>query len=200
VPCLTDPDMKSLFDASALERHANPPLSQPVYWPSRRLAVGDEVKIDVFAHEKWNATELYLKAGETYRLTAAGEWIDASVKCGPGGTEDGKFYPAEILHLLASGWGKVEEFYKRVTDNDMADFRFTRREGDMPWFSLVGVVANGKSTDDFGNAVPHQCFLIGEECSLEPTADGYLYAFANDAWQMYDNNRGSVRLTVGRTA
>jgi hypothetical protein len=27
---------------------------------------------------------------------------------------------------------------------------------------------------------------------------GYLYAFANDAWQAYDENAGSVRLTVRR--
>jgi len=25
---------------------------------------------------------------------------------------------------------------------------------------------------------------------------GYLYAFANDAWERYDDNQGSVRLTV----
>ena len=27
---------------------------------------------------------------------------------------------------------------------------------------------------------------------------GYLYAFANDAWGLYDNDRGSVQLTVTR--
>ena len=29
---------------------------------------------------------------------------------------------------------------------------------------------------------------------------GYLYAFANDSWHFYDNNRGSVRMVVERTA
>lgn len=26
----------------------------------------------------------------------------------------------------------------------------------------------------------------------------YFYAYANDAWNFYENNRGSVRLTVSR--
>jgi hypothetical protein len=30
------------------------------------------------------------------------------------------------------------------------------------------------------------------------TKSGYLYAFANDAWGFYGNNRGSVQLTVTR--
>lgn len=200
VPCLNQRGASSRFHKSALDRHRNPPLSQPDYWPSRRLKAGEELTTEVYALEKWNATELYVGAGETYELKAAGEWIDASVKCGPGGTADGNFQAGEILHVLASGWGKVEDFYKRFTENELADFRFTRREEAMPWFSLVGVVANGRAHEKTEKPVAHQSFLIGTGCTLAPDADGYLYAFANDAWQMYGNNRGSVQLTIRRTA
>ncbi|MBB4189292.1 hypothetical protein GGE07_005974 [Sinorhizobium terangae] len=34
--------------------------------------------------------------------------------------------------------------------------------------------------------------------SFTPSSSGYLFAFANDAWQTYDNNRGSVKSTIAR--
>ncbi|MBA4784586.1 MAG: hypothetical protein H2046_02325, partial [Rhizobiales bacterium] len=48
----------------------------------------------------------------------------------------------------------------------------------------------------FGDRQPHEVFKIGEGVTLKPEGSGYLYCFANDAWQAYDNNRGSVRLTI----
>jgi len=198
VPCIIARTAKKRFHSSALERHKNPPLTQPVFWPSRQLKKGETATLDIFARQKWNATTLFLKAGEKYQLSADGEWLDASIKCGPGGTNDGNFQPGEVLHVLATGLGRVEDWFKRATDNDLADFKFTRREEDMPWFSLVGVIANGRAANNSGKTIAHQTFLIGEGCKLAPDEDGYLYAYANDAWQMYDNNRGSVQLKVKR--
>jgi hypothetical protein len=61
----------------------------------------------------------------------------------------------------------------------------------------VGVIANGAGTDEKGDPIPHETFLIGSGiASYRPRESGYLYCFANDAWQTYDNNRGSVRLTI----
>ncbi|MHA7775950.1 DUF2235 domain-containing protein [Roseibium sp. M-1] len=200
VPCVSDTTCAGRFHASALDRQKNPPLSQSVYWRSRQLGVGEEIKVDVFALEKWNPTTVFLKKGEDYQLSASGEWLDASIKCGPAGTKDGDFQAGEVLHVVATGWGKVEKLFKRFANNQHTDFWLTRREEDMPWFALVGVIANGVSTDEHGNAAPHQTFLIGKECKVTPKADGYLYAFANDAWQMYGNNRGSVKLTIKRTS
>jgi hypothetical protein len=42
--------------------------------------------------------------------------------------------------------------------------------------------------------------LIGSAAAVKPTKGGYLYCFANDAWQTYDNNRGNVTLTIARPA
>jgi len=41
---------------------------------------------------------------------------------------------------------------------------------------------------------------IGAGTDHQVCRGGYLYAFANDAWGFYSNNRGSVRLTITRTA
>jgi len=30
------------------------------------------------------------------------------------------------------------------------------------------------------------------------TASGYLYCFPNDVWSLYDNNHGSIDLTITR--
>ena len=77
---------------------------------------------------------------------------------------------------------------------------FSKREEDYPWFALVGVVANGYGVDETtGDPDRHQSFLIGRGvASFRPEKSGYLYCFANDAWQMYFNNRGGVRLVVTR--
>ena len=42
----------------------------------------------------------------------------------------------------------------------------------------------------------HETFPIGDGTTYTPKRSGYLYAYANDAWAAYGNNRGSVRLTV----
>ena len=67
-------------------------------------------------------------------------------------------------------------------------------EGDTP---LIGVIA-GTNVDDDGAQQPYQPFIIGKKCEQRVQRGGYLYAFANDAWSFYDNNRGSVTLTITR--
>ena len=51
-----------------------------------------------------------------------------------------------------------------------------------------------------GTPVPHQYVALPdhEDTPLEIDHPGYLYCFANDVWSLYDNNRGSVRLTITR--
>ncbi|GAA0785780.1 DUF2235 domain-containing protein [Roseibium denhamense] len=199
VPFLSfDEQATKTFHASSIERAKNPPLAQPHFWPSRHLDVSKRYETDVFAQEKWNPTGLFLKKGETYRLAASGQWKDASIKCGPGGTDDGKFNPAELFQMAASAWGSVENFYKRLTGNEHADFVMTRRHEDWPWFALIGVISDGFGVGKDGRTIEHTAFLIGDGVEIDVKSDGYLYCYANDAWQMYFNNRGSVRLTVER--
>ncbi|TBD04557.1 DUF2235 domain-containing protein [Rhizobium leguminosarum] len=189
-----------LLHESAQKRHANPPLAQGDYWKTRRLDKGNPVTVDIFAAERWNFTGLYLEAGVRYEFTATGEWMDSGITCGPKGTDDGKFHLGEAVQMAASIWGKGEAIYSKLTDNHQIDFWYTRREEKADWFSLIGVVANGvfptANPEEKLDYPPHEVFVIGDKGSFTPSKSGYLYAFANDAWQTYGNNRGSVRLTV----
>ena len=183
---------------SAVDRHRNPPLSQGRYRP---LKTALPVTLDVFARDRWNDTGIYLESGKTYNLVAEGEWMDASIKCGPAGTRDGKFDPAEIAQIASSIWGGVETIWKTVSGNRQVDFWWTKREEEFDWFGLVGLVANDvppprRDEDEKIERLPHQVFGIGDGTTFAPEKSGYLYCFANDAWHAYDNNRGSVRLTI----
>ncbi len=87
--------------------------------------------------------------------------------------------------------------FKRITGSKAADFWLTKRHEEFPWFSLVGVIGNGKP--DGSKPAAHDTFLIGKGVPKHRVErSGYLYAYANDAWNFYENNRGSVTLTVTR--
>ncbi|HEU4619545.1 MAG TPA: DUF2235 domain-containing protein [Gammaproteobacteria bacterium] len=183
---------------SALDRLADPPISQCPYRIEREIGDLASAKFEIFAMQQWNPTGLWLEAGRTYVFEASGEWMDGTVKCGPEGTDDGHFQPGELLQAAGSVWGKVEQAWKKVTGNQAADFRLTKRHEHMPWFSLVGSIANGSGVDKKDRLEPHESFLIGTGCEYTPRKPGYFYAYANDAWNCYSNNRGKVELTVTR--
>jgi hypothetical protein len=184
---------------ATLARHRNPPITQAPYHPSLRLQPGESRELTIYAAEPWNATGLWLEAGERYAFSASGEWLDRNIKCGPGGTSDGKFQLAELAHLAGTLWGKVEGLFQRFSNNELADFKGTRRIENLPWFALVGAIGNGGHPTASGALSP--CETIPIRTGIEDYrvgAAGYLYCFANDAWNFYDNNRGSVRLAVRR--
>jgi hypothetical protein len=189
---------------SAMQRHKSPPITDSPYHPTLRLpTLGDSVTVPIYSRELWNSTGVWLEQGATYKFTAKGEWKDSSIVCGPAGTADGKFQLGEAAHLIGSFLGKLEGGYSWVTGNKHADFFATRRREDMPWFSLVGVIANdgdqGANPAADGTPDHHEYFLIGKELKKKSvTRPGYLHAFANDAWSFYHNNNGSVMLTVER--
>lgn len=183
---------------SARQRHRNAPLAQPAYWPTRHLAPEEATTCAVFAREPWNATGLFLEAGQSYRLEAEGEWLDASIHAGPEGAYPG-FHIGKLAYALSAVPGALQRRKRRRSGDAGAITRGARREQDMPWFALVGALANGAGVDPVTQVLcPHQSFLIGKGCTLTPERSGYLYAFANDVWSFYGNNKGSLRLTVRR--
>ncbi|WP_456382196.1 DUF2235 domain-containing protein [Hydrogenimonas sp.] len=198
MPAVVEKNVGRSLHSSAIERQRKPPIEEGTYHPTRFLEKGESVRLNVYAMDPWNATGIFLEEGATYRFEAEGQWMDRNIKCGPEGTDDGKFYVEEIAHLAGSLLGGLERFYKKITKNEQADFIGTKREEKYPWFSLVGAVANGGNPKKDGTPAPHETFRIGRKCKHSPKKSGYLYAYANDAWNFYDNNRGSVRLKIER--
>jgi hypothetical protein len=188
---LVDAGAEKLHE-SVLDRHSGTVLDQADYWPQRALEVGEPVTIDVFARQKWNYTGLYLTAGVTYIFRADGEWMDGSIRCGPEGSDDGSFQAQELLHVAGSILGEAEGWFRHLTRNQQAEFWWSTREEEMDWFALVGVIASPESGG-------YHAFEIGAGTRHTPRESGYLYCFANDAWEAYGNNHGSVRLTVEAT-
>jgi hypothetical protein len=187
------------IDTSVYERQQTPPITGGRYRPTRVLAPGETATVEVFALKAWNETGLYLGTGD-YRFTAEGEWRDATIPSSPAGTTGlRRFNPlVEKGRLVGTLVGQGERLFQRVTGNAAAKFLTSRRENDMPWMSLVGVVANDAVSAN-GSRNTHERIAIGAGTDHHVAEGGYFYAFANDAWGFYVNNQGSVRLTVTRT-
>jgi uncharacterized protein (DUF2235 family) len=190
---------------SAYGRQQDKILTSRPYRPTRVLSArGCSETVTVFARQPWNDTTLYLEPGE-YIFAAEGEWLDLRIWSGPEGTTGlAQFNPfVEGLRLLSTVLGPVEKVFRWASRNEEANYFGSRREEDLPWMSLVGVVANGagKQPANENAPTPHQRIAIGKGMNDPVTVakGGYLYAFANDAWGYYGNNSGSVRLTVTRS-
>ena len=198
IPPLDTGDERFLH-TSVTERCKVPPVTQMPYRKTGRLKKGESATFPIYASMPWNSTGLFLEAGATYKFEATGEWLDSDVPCGPDGTDDGKFQAGEVGQVIGSVFGQAESLFKSATGSKVADFWLTKRHEKLPWFTLVGVIANGK-TDEEG-AVTHEVMNIGKGIpNVAVAAGGYLYAYANDAWNFYGNNRGSVNLKVTRVA
>jgi len=201
MPLVVDPQ---LTHDSVRERHAHPSILQVPYHGARRLALGESCGFPVYARDHWNYTGLYLEAGGRYEFSATGEWLDGSIECTPDGACPSSFNPGVLIWALAWPFELAERIYRKVMKNPRADFWMTRRLGEYPWFSLIGVIANdgGRGvlgTDIDGSDAPHQTFKIGSgPMTVTVDAPGYFFAFANDAWKAYGNNKGSVAVTVRR--
>ncbi len=198
-PAIIEKNRDKLLHPAALERQETPPIEEPNYHETLLLKKGESVERTIYAMDPWNETGIYLEEGKEYRFEAWGQWMDRNIKCGPGGADDGKFYIEEIFHMAGTLWGKIEEIYKKVTKNEAADFIGSKRVEKIAWFALVGSIANGGNPKKDGTPAPHETFKIGKKCRHTPKKSGYLYAFANDAWNFYGNNRGSVTMKITRT-
>ena len=142
VPLIDPRAPRPSVDRSAYERHQNPPISHAPYRPARVLAPGQSATVRVFARAPWNETGLYLEAGD-YSFAASGEWLDAMIPSSPAGTTGLRWYrPWQAGRLVGTAIGLGEHLLRRLSGNQRANWLFSRREEDMPWMSLVGVVAN----------------------------------------------------------
>lgn len=98
----------------------------------------------------------------------------------------------------------VEHGLRGILRNPEAELAGARREANEPLMALIGVVANevtdaeGKIAERDGKLLADQKLAIGDGRDAAVERAGYLWAYANDAWGAYGNNRGQVTLTVSR--
>ncbi|HET9256389.1 MAG TPA: DUF2235 domain-containing protein [Pseudonocardiaceae bacterium] len=196
VPLIDGKRSADVVDESAFARQDAPPITTGDYWPSEVLGVGETARREVYAGERWNATGLYLEEGE-YVFHAEGEWLDGDTAVGPGGTRDGRFHPSEVFQLAGSFAGWAQERFRQLSRNDAAAFFGAARVTGAPWMALIGVIAARDEASDDAQR-PYRPFVIGKQCQQKVLRPGYFYAFANDAWSFYSNNKGSVTLFVKR--
>ena len=204
IPCI-DKSNKNLLHDSVLERQKETLIKYPDCWPTRRLKRGESCEVNVYASERWNYTGVYMKEGERYTFSASGEWVDKSDSCGWRGTEnDRNSTKGDVVRLIGSLLGKLEPSFER--SNRSPDLWMTKRVESADWFSMVGAIANDSGNphvvDNDGSPIPHEYIELPKHQKGNPvkiTSPGYFYAFANDAWHFYKNNKGAIRLKIKRT-
>lgn len=213
IPAMVSRNQKQ-FHESALTRQEASPIEYDPYHPTQLLEPGQSTTVDVYADTRWNETGVYLRKGK-YIFKAHGEWQDSKDTCDWRGTEDGKLTFGDVMRSGGSFIGVFENFFGKITDNKSTDFLMTKRVEHLPWFVMVGAITNdagpkpkAPKDDDTnpvshdGSPTPHQYVALPEhtKAPLNVTKPGYLYCFPNDVWSLYDNNRGSIQLTITRVS
>jgi len=137
------------------------------------LAVGESHQCEVLARHKYNWSGVRLLKGASYTCTVVDgdTWKDGGMECGPGG------WQSDELPWYKEGIVDFAERFRRVEEAN--------------WFALVGALG-----DEDDNLI-----VIGD--ANEPFVvkkDADFYMFANDMPSKYENNDGSLIVTVTRTA
>lgn len=199
------------FHESVFIRQEHPLITVGPYRPSKVIPAGQSEKATIDANEPWNYTGFWLDSGR-YDFSAEGQWADGTIPAGPDGRATTSDDMDRRHHRVAWFIRNLRLPFEWALSacqkkNQAAQLFATRRvlrdhtTSDrkwVPWMSMVGVIANGDMDRDTGTQV-HQTFQIGKRRNdVHVDKPGYLYVFANDAWGFYDNNQGTVELTVVR--
>ena len=188
-----DPDR---IDAAALHRQRNFPITTGPYRSGCALEYGDSATATVWAVHPWNWTGIYLDKGD-YELVATGEWLDGTTAYSPAGAQEGIHLP-NLMHRLGDAVGAMQHLLRPASRDQALTLLGALRLPGKPWMSLIACVAATR-LDDNGGQLPYEQIVVGDgPTRFLVRAPGYLYAYANDAWGLYGNNRGSVTLTVSR--
>lgn len=195
-----DQDAIGDVHVSACARQSAPPISMGDYRRGRVPEIGKAIPCDIYAARPWNWTGLYLTEGE-YELSASGEWLDRGGPHDADGTREGRWHHPDLTHVYNAAAGWLQDTLKKLTHDDAVTFLGAPRRRDVPWMALLGAVATQAFTTDAGELLRYEQFPITPKpgiLTVEPGRAGYLYAYANDAWGMYADNRGSLTMTITR--
>ncbi len=199
-PPVTKESIDSGIHSSVIDRQERPPLYESKYRDTVILREMGDTSPDmhIFAYNPWNYTGIYLEKGVEYIFEASGKWLDNKYIFTPDGKCSNMKLSGRVAYSFGTVSGMFEGVYKSITKNKQGDFYFSRRYEEYPWFSLIGVIADGGNPLPDGTPPKHTSFLIGKYRLFTPESSGYLYAFANDAWGFYGNNHGAVKLRITR--
>ena len=199
-PKITKDNIDCEIHSSVIARQERPPLYESGYRETVILDKMGDISPDIyiFAYNPWNFTGIYLEKGVEYKLEAFGKWLDDKYIFTPDGECENMKLKGKAGYVFGTVSGMIEKIYKSITKNRQGDFYFSRRYEEYPWFSLIGVIADGGNPLPDGTPPKHTSFQIGKYRLFKPEKSGYLYAFANDAWGFYSNNHGAVKLRVTR--
>ena len=169
-------------------------------------------------NEGWTVGDFFVNSGSaTPTFLAAGGNPGGFIRTNDLFGWNGYHAPAAFLGNQSAAYGGIFHVDQRILSSDGVDypmvvlsdgttslqFRTTPPTTDWTPYDISLLASAGwEIADGSGNPIPHTTFLIGQGHEFKVPADqgGYLYCFANDAWQAYGNNSGSVSLTVKRTA
>ncbi|CAG9297591.1 DUF2235 domain-containing protein [Celerinatantimonas diazotrophica] len=187
----------SQYSEFALARYSTPPISDAPYHLNHTI-YPQGTSMSIYADQQWNETGIWLEKGKHYSFQAIGTWKDNNLIYDANGKSDHKFHFQKIVHCIMSAIGKLKSLLKKLERNPSAYIPGTKRNEKSPWFSLIGSVAcNLKPANNPHLLGNHETFLIGNRLDdFTPQKSGYFYAYANDAWNFYFNNHGSVRLEI----
>lgn len=189
---------RTCFDASVLQRQRMPPPGETTYWPTNVLLKGQSATTIAAARRRWNPTGIYLERGGCYRVVARGSWQDAAIEATANGAGPGLAI-GKIGYALAALPEALRRIIRKRKGFATADVAFSRRVEAAPWFALIGAIANGQVHEGSGDEIAdHEYHRLGEEAAMIVRQSGYLYLFANDAWQMYGNNAGVLKVEITR--
>ncbi len=198
IPRINHTHKRNEIHESAYKRQDDPPIEQTPY--RLDLSFGpSEKKITrlIFARDYWSFPFVYLERGVIYHFKAEGQWLDNEIKYGPDGKRTGGFQWRKIRLPLEYLWRGIGASIRFLRRNKRADLLGTlKRQADMPYFALVGVIANGGDPGYDGTPQPHETFLIGTGCVHSPQKSGYFYCFANQSWRRFEKNSGCITLTI----
>ena len=94
--------------------------------------------------------------------------------------------------------GFVQRLWRHCSGNAETRLPNTRRHTQYPWLSLIGLIATGGNRNAQAEAEFHDIFYIGPQATLKVERSGYLFCYANDCWEGYKRNHGSLELVVKR--
>lgn len=198
-------DNKHLFHPSVWVRKKKLPIISPPYHPTIVLDVGQSSTIEVSAATKWNRTGIYIQANAKYIFSAKGKWYSGKDIADWKGRETGGHSVGDVVREMFTYLGKLDNAFYRFANNKSADFFLTKRVEGLPWLMMTGAIINKDFVGNDGSptpldyiALPNHNETVNALSVNSHKEEGYLYCFLNDAWARYDNNSGSILLTITR--